>query len=160
MSFGCNVGEQNKFWAPKFCCNSCSRTLAGWLKVAHISRPFDVPMLWLEPRYHFNDCCFFMTKASGFPGFPKHKIEYFNIPSALRPVLYGDSMPVPKPQESYTLNSDSVSLEASPESRRSITNADPGFSTRDTSEPHLITEAELNSLVRSLDYTKTTTQLL
>jgi hypothetical protein len=47
----------------------------------------------------------------GFPQFSKHKIEYPNIPSALRPVPHEDSMPVPKPPETYTLESDSESEE-------------------------------------------------
>jgi hypothetical protein len=34
-------------------------------------------------------------------------------------------------------------------------NADPDFSTRDTSESHLITQAELNKLVQDLDLSKT-----
>jgi hypothetical protein len=50
-----------------------------------------------------------MTKITGFSRFSKRKIEYPNIPSALRSVPHDDSMPVPKPPESYTLDSDSES---------------------------------------------------
>jgi hypothetical protein len=58
-----------------------------------------------------------MTKITGFSRFSKHKIEYPNIPSALRPVPHDDSMPLPKPPESYeyTLDSDAESEVASPE---------------------------------------------
>jgi hypothetical protein len=52
-----------------------------------------------------------MTKMTGFSRFSKHKIEYCNIPSALRPVPHYDLMPVPKPPETYTLDSDSESEE-------------------------------------------------
>jgi hypothetical protein len=79
------------------------------LKGTHKAMPFAVPMVWHEPRDHLNDCCFCMTKITGFSWFSKHKIEYPNIPCALRPVPHDDSMPVPKPPESYTLDSDSES---------------------------------------------------
>jgi hypothetical protein len=38
-------------------------------------------------------------------------------------------------------------------------NADPDFTTRDTSESHLITQAELNNLVQDLDLSKTDSAL-
>jgi hypothetical protein len=69
-------------------------------------------------------------------------------------------MPVPKPQGSYTLESDSESEEVSPEDTAPSTNADPAFSTCDTLEQRLITQAELNDLVRDLDVPKTKAQLL
>jgi hypothetical protein len=52
-----------------------------------------------------------MTKIIDFSRFSKQKIKYPNIPSALRPVPHDDSMPVPKPPESYNLDSDSESEE-------------------------------------------------
>ena len=52
-------------------------------------------------------------------------------------------MPVPKPPESYTLDSDSESEEASPEDTGPSTNADQHFPTRDTPQPHPFTQAEL-----------------
>jgi hypothetical protein len=57
---------------------------------------------------------------------------------------YDDTMPVPKP----------------PEETGPSMNADPDFLIHDTSEPHLITLAELNDLVRDLDVSKTKAQLL
>jgi hypothetical protein len=68
-------------------------------------------------------------------------------------------MPVPKPLESYSVDSDSESDEVSPEVTGPSMNADPDFSTCDTSESHLITQAELNNLVQDLDLSKTKTQL-
>jgi hypothetical protein len=47
----------------------------------------------------------------------------------------------------------------SPEDTRPSMNADPHFSTCDTSESHLITQAEFYSLVQDLDLYKTKTQL-
>jgi hypothetical protein len=50
-------------------------------------------------------------------------------------------MPVPKPPEPYTLDSDSESEEASPEYTRPSLNADQDFSTWYTLEPYLTTQA-------------------
>jgi hypothetical protein len=69
--------------------------------------PFAVSMVWHEPQVYLNDCYFCMTNITGFSRFSVHKIEYANIPSALRLVPHDDSMPVPKPPESYTSDSDS-----------------------------------------------------
>jgi hypothetical protein len=107
LYFGRKVADQDKVWAPKICCSSCSRTLARRLTGTHKSMPSAVPMLWREPRVPLNDCYFCVTKITGFSWFSKHKIEYPNIPSALRSVPQDDSMPVPKPPESYTPDSDS-----------------------------------------------------
>jgi hypothetical protein len=132
LYFGCKVGDQDKVWAPKICCSSCSRTLAGWFKGTHKSVPFAVPMVWREHRHHLKNCCFCMTKITGFSQFSKHKVEYLNMPFALRPVPHDVSMPVPKPPKSYTLDSDSELEETSPEDTGRSTNADQDFSTRDT----------------------------
>jgi hypothetical protein len=96
LYFGCEVGHEDKVLAPKVCCSSCSRTLAGRLKGTHKSVTFAVPMVWREPRDHLNDCYFCMTKITCFSRFSVHKIEYTTILSALRPVLHDESMPVPK----------------------------------------------------------------
>ena len=83
-----------------------------------------------------------MTKITGFSQFSKHKLQYPNIPSVLRHVPH-ESMPVPKPSEPYTLNSDSESEEVSPEDTGPSMNVDPDFSTCDTLGPYLMTQAEL-----------------
>jgi hypothetical protein len=85
-----------------------------------------------------------MTKVTAFCRFSKHKIKSPNILSALRPVPHDDSVPVLRPPESYSLDDDSGAEEPSPEETGPSPNADPDFSTRDTSEPHLISQAELN----------------
>jgi hypothetical protein len=48
LYFDYKVGDQDKVWAAKIFCNSCSRTVAGWLKGTHKSMPFPVPMVWHE----------------------------------------------------------------------------------------------------------------
>jgi hypothetical protein len=84
-----------------------------------------------------------MTKIASFSQFSKHKLQYPNTPSALKHVPHDDSMPMPKPPEPYTLDSDSESEEVSPEDTGPSMNANPDFSTCDTLQPYLITQAEL-----------------
>jgi hypothetical protein len=149
-----SVGDQDKILAPEICCSSCSMRLTGWLKGMHISMPFAVPMVLREPGSHLDDRCFCVTDITGFSVQSKHKIEYPNIPSALRPVFHKDSLPGSEPPEKYTLDSEPESEDASPEGEAS-TREDQDFSVCSTIQPHLITQAELNDLVRDLDLTKT-----
>lgn len=74
LYFGFSIDERNKSWLPKICCNSCSRTLRGWLDGSHKSMPFIMPMLWSEPQNHENDCYFCMTPTRGFSKKNKSKI--------------------------------------------------------------------------------------
>jgi hypothetical protein len=85
---------------------------------------------------------------------PKHKVEYPNISSALRPIPHDDSMPLPEPPEEYTLDSEPESEEALPEAGTS-TREDQDLSAYSIIEPHLITQTELNDLVQDLDLQKT-----
>jgi hypothetical protein len=50
LYFGRKLEDQDKIWAPKSCCSSCSRALAGCLEGTHKSMPFAVQMAWHEPK--------------------------------------------------------------------------------------------------------------
>jgi hypothetical protein len=112
LYFGCNVGGHDELWAPKSCCSWCSRTSAGWLKGTHKSMRFAGPMVCREPQDHLNDCCFCITKITGFSRFCMHIIEYLNIRFAVRPVPHDDSMPLAKQPKSFTLDSNWESEES------------------------------------------------
>ena len=149
LYFGCKVGDQYKFWASKICCCSCARTLTGWLKGTHTWMPFDVPMVWRHFRSHLADCCCSITNVAGFSVQSKHKIEYPNIPSALRPVPHDGSVPMLEPPEEYTLDSEPDSEMAWPVTETS-TREDQDFSACSSTDPHFITQAELNALSSGL----------
>src|SRR5215813_14488332 len=58
LYFGCEIGDQNKNWAPHICCNSCRSRLVQWLNGKKPSMPFAVPMIWREPTDHVSNCYF------------------------------------------------------------------------------------------------------
>ena len=162
LYFGCQVGDQDKIWAPKFCCNSCSRTLLGWTKGTHTSMPFAIPMVWREPKNHLNDCYFCMTYVKGFTGKSKDKIKYSSCPSAILPVAHDESLPIPTPPTSFSLDSDQESDEDEPikpgcsyEPQESSSS-----SSYEESRPLLINQPRLNDLIRDLDLPKSKAQLL
>ena len=84
LYFGSKVRDQHKVWALLICCSSCSRTWEGWLKGTDTSMLFGVQIVWHDPQDHRNNCYFCMTKMTGFSRFSKCKIEYSNIPCALK----------------------------------------------------------------------------
>ncbi|GBN10990.1 hypothetical protein AVEN_13653-1 [Araneus ventricosus] len=160
--FDCQIGNQVKDWAPKLCCTTCYSSLAKWLKGTRKSMPFAVPMVWREPRCHLTDCYFCMTSAVGFNRKSKHTIQYPNIPSVIRPVLHNESLPIPvPPPQTYTLlpETDLEDFESQP---------GPSTSTDDEEypadlvhrQPHLVTQPEMNDLVRDLELPKRKSQLL
>jgi len=83
----------------------------------------------------------------------KHTIVYPNIPSALRPVVHDGSLPVPKPPQQWTLHEEELTNtypEHEPEP--SCSSVHPDFPERFV--PHLISQSELNDLVRQLSLSK------
>ena len=140
LYFGCKLGDQDKVWAPNICCNTCSRTLTGWVKGSRKSMTFAVPMIWREPQNHLNDCYYCMTEIKGFSSKSKHRIQYPNIPSARRPVPHDESMPVPKPPDNINSKSesDTTKSDAGPSYVKGQASSSSSSS---TAEPHLISQA-------------------
>jgi hypothetical protein len=63
--FGVKLGDQDKAFAPHFCCQTCVNNLRGWWNKSKNSLPFAVPMVWREGRDHLSDCYFCMTNLEG-----------------------------------------------------------------------------------------------
>ena len=159
--FGCKIGDQDKPWAPRICCNSCVTALNEWLKKKRKAMPFAGPMIWIEPTNHKNECYFCLTPSmkKGFNRKKKSLIEYSDIPSAIRPVCHSDQLPIPEPCEIDLLCSDDA--ESSEESSifKPCTSRNEEFGII-TSESRLINESGLNDLVRYLDFPKVKAELL
>ncbi|UYV75209.1 hypothetical protein LAZ67_12002923 [Cordylochernes scorpioides] len=74
-------------------------------------------------------------------------VEYPDLPSAMRPVPHSDSLPVPQPPENVIFSNDDLD-------RRERQSDDTNFEAGASSEPHLLTQGDLNDLVRDLDLSK------
>ena len=157
LYFQCKVGDQDKMWAPHICCESCSRSLRAWLNGSRKAMPFAIPMVWREPRDHVSDCYFCLSNISGFSSKTKKQIIYINVPSAMRPVPHSDDLPVPTAPSSYSVGDDD---DSDKNVTTAETNIDDDFVGPDSSEPHLINQAELNDLVRDLSLSKSPAELL
>ena len=158
--FGVLVGDQDKQWAPHVCCVTCSVSLVQWMKGKRKKMPFAVPMVWREPTNHFDDCYFCLTKTEGFSKKQKHKIEYPNLPSAIRPVLHGADLPVPIAPLDWQgiVLEDKEDIESNSSGDQCT---DPTFTPEGGSDkPHLIVQSELNDLVRDLGLSKQQSELL
>ncbi|UYV60728.1 hypothetical protein LAZ67_1002045 [Cordylochernes scorpioides] len=115
--------------------------------------PFAVPMIWREPKDHSSDCYFYLTKTTGITSKSRHTVEYPDLPSAMRPVPHSDILPVPQPPENVIFSDDDSD-------RREQQWDDTNFEAGALSEPHLLTQGDLNDLVRDLDLSKKQSELL
>ena len=73
--FACQLGDQDKKWAPHICCNRCRTNLLFWLDGKRKQMPFAVTMVWHDQSDHVTDCYFCMTNR-GFSRKKKSKISY------------------------------------------------------------------------------------
>ena len=101
--FGCKVGDQDKSWAPHFCCVTCARLLMAWAKGSR-SVPFAIPMVWRDPMAHDSECYFCLISITCVSAKSKHTVQYPNLPSAMRPVPHNAELPVPKPPTNMILS--------------------------------------------------------
>ena len=66
--FGWKVGDQDKSWAPHYCCNKCATNLCQWLNRKRRSMLFAIPMVWGELTDHNSNCYFYYD----FPSWKKN----------------------------------------------------------------------------------------
>ena len=123
--FVCKVGDQDKSWAPHFCCVACARRLAVLAKVSRFM-PFAIPMVWRDPTYHFSDCYFCMTSITGVTAKSKHTVQYTKLLHAMRPVPHSADLPVPKPHKNIS-RSDSESSDKDVGQADNSIDCDPTF---------------------------------
>ena len=90
----------------------------------------------------------------------KHPVQYPNLPFAMRPAPHIAELPVPKPPTNVTL-SDSESSDEDLGQANNNMDCDPTFPRACSSnEPHLLTQGNLNDIVRDLKQSKKQAELL
>ena len=154
--FGVKLGDQDKPWAPHRVCASCVSILSLWTKgKKHFT--FGVPIVWREPKNHSDDCYLCSVNVSGLTSKTISSTKYPNLPSALQPVPHSNELPVPVFMARKISDSESSFV--------------PTGDTKDIDEefddpggfggiPQLLTQADLNDLVRDLDLPKKSAELL
>jgi len=153
------VSGQDKSWAPSFCCVTCARLLAAWAKGSH-GKPFAIPRIWRQPRDHVSDCYFCLTSITGVTEKSKHTVQYPNLPSAMRPVPQSADLPVPKPPTNMPLSDSESSVEDVGQANNNM-DCDSAFAGASSSnEPYLLTQVNLNDIVRDLNLSKKQVELL
>ena len=152
--FGVKLGDQDKKWAPHFVCQVCDASLSKWKRGQLASMRFGVPMVWREPSNHTNDCYFCVTEIPNYHPKTLAKVDYPNLPSALRPVPHSSEIPVPVPEQRFQCTPSSGSEDAA-----EADDSNSEFSDR-SAGPSKFSQAELNDLIRDLDLPKESAMLL
>ena len=153
------MGDQDKSWAPHFCCVTCAMRLTEWAKAPRCM-PFAILMVWKETTDHASDCYFCLTNTTGVTAKSKHTAQYPNLPSALRSVPHSAELSVPKPPANMTL-SDSESSDEDVVHANNNMDCDPTFAgASSSSEPNLLTQGDLNDIVHDLKRSKEQGELL
>lgn len=156
--FDCQVGDQDKSWAPHVCCTVCYSALTQWLNGKRKGLAFCVPMVWREQKNHHSDCYFCMTKVAGYSKKNKSQIVYPDCESALKPVPHDVENPVPIPPAS---GSAVATDESDPDEEDDVDWQDVVTDTEEEhGHPHLLNQSDLDDLVRDLSLSKEKSELL
>lgn len=156
--FGLRIGDQDKVWAPHKVCHSCVEKLRLWYKGKLKSFRFAIPMMWREQKNHVNDCYFCNCHVQGYNSKNHKLINYPNLESASRPVPHGPGLTVPQtPRDLGSIDREANREDCLSESDE-VHSEFKASSSED--EPELISQQELNDLVRDLGLPKDAAQLL
>ena len=153
--FGIKVGDQDKSWAPHFCCKSCVENLRYWTKAKKKSLPFGIPLQWREGKDHITDCYFCLTKIAGVNKKNRHCVTYPDLPSARKPVAHSSEVPIPNPPQNLNICSDSDEEQEHMDISEPYEPSDSEMNNSKKLKQH-----QLNDLVRDLGLSKESAQLL
>ena len=116
-----------------------------------------MPMIRRKRRDHITGCYFCLTKTKGYSQKNRKKILFLNLPSAIRPVPHSTDLPVPITSPCLP----ELKGESSENSENSSCDSDDTFQlSQEAIKPHLISQEDLNDLVRDLNLTKSNSELL
>jgi hypothetical protein len=90
----------------------------------------------------------------------KQKIDYPNIPYAIRPVPRGEHLPVAEPPKDFVFNSEMEEEDTEKTGHHEEDTTDPDCSGPAFESTHKLTQKELNDLVRDLEVPNSRAQLL
>lgn len=159
-----------KNWAPNIICNCCRIMFSMWKKEKNKKNiRFSVPTIWKRPSGESN-CFYCCNKIQGYNKNNKSQIVYIQVPSVVAPVLAtaensstSNSSHMHPPEVTDKMKVDELvdieeegSFEMNDESD-SCMDDDNGPSSK---KPKLISQVELNDLVRNLGLPKDGSEFL
>lgn len=155
--FGVKLGDQDKTWAPHVVCKTCTEHLRQWTTGKRRCLKFGIPMVWREPKNHYDDCYFCVVNINGINRNNRSKWTYPNLESARRPVSHSDEIPIPTYHQLPELSDD--------ESDHSDTPCEPDKGedsdyVEESNSPQRFDQKELSDLVRDLSLSKESAELL
>ena len=95
--------------------------------------------------------------VAGFNAENKHKIQYPNLPCAIRPIPHASSVPILLPPRVLETVEDSVSKKSLSDSQLAECSE---YQYDDNQQPKPFNQAELNDLVRDLNFPKASSLIL
>lgn len=161
LYFNCTVENQDEQWCPHVCCGNCKKILSSWINNKKVYFSFSTPMQWREPRSHKRDCYFCCTIVPvGANKRKKNAVEYADVRSVTKPIPRNSKSALPTPPifRSPTSIASSSTLDMSSSTTNTTTSGSDFIP--EGAEPHLVTQAELNDLVRDLELSKDKSELL
>ena len=123
-------------------------SLRQWSIGKQKSLAFGVSMVWREPNGHGKECYFCSGVVARFNIKSKHKIQYPNLPCAIKPIPHRPSVQILLPPRVLETVEDSVSEESLYDSQ--LTECSE-HEYDDDQQPKPFNQAELNDLVRDLN---------
>ena len=105
--FGVKLADQDKPFAPQICIKTCVENLRDSRNGKRKSLPFAIPMVWREGKDQITDCYFCMINLKSIHHKNKHRVQYPDIPSAIRPIPHVPDLPVLEPDSNMEYSSDS-----------------------------------------------------
>ena len=153
--FGIQFGDQDKPWAPHVVCKTCVEHLRQWTQGSRKPLKFGIPMIRREPKNHTNDCYFCAINLTVINKKKRKSLIYPNLSSALRPVAHCDEIPITVFKE--LANVPNENLDVSFEEQDDLNDND--FVPK-SSEPILFNQEELSDLIRDLNLSKESSELL
>lgn len=117
--------------------------------------------MWRDPVNHLTNCYICLTDITGFSARNKQSVHYANVISVTLPVPHSQDLPIPLasimavpglPDDDEDGDEDFCMAEDRPE-------RDPLY-IPDTDEPHPLSQGDLNDLVRDLNLSKSSSELL
>lgn len=157
--FGFPVSNQDTYWAPHVVCTNCTLVLNYWYSGKNRSVNFGKPMVWREPTNHATDCQSCLTRTFGLNSKNKDRLEYADVPLACAPFKGFASSHTTRLCDQTQNVTDILSSSPLHQSSDSEQSSSDNFVGGEDC-PHLITQSELNDLLRNLQLSKSKAELL